>query len=946
MAAKHERQLAGEERALQNRRRLDELVEEVERNKKLLHQANEDIDGWRELAEEQSDEASRRLEELEKLRRFAGIRADLVTLQLDRADSEGLPDWVAAVASGAAPDANLPEELLEDIRSFASRLALPQHANPEVTLKSTGTLTAGGGDFLLSVGLRDPVSLRPAVRSGTSWKTDDGQTYLMDLALASALDTAEGPLPEAATPVETTRARELWWGRLRRRLSSYDVRMSAYLANTDAVVVERFEPTLRLDDNGEVELLVGTDDLDAEALTSTLDKLHPRSKRHPTIVTRGEDGEVRRQRIVLAPAVRKALPKIQSIRRERARATPYLLDDPATLLDDSAFDLSKYGDRVIGLGVAVYRASPSIAETDGSGRKRIALRDDLERVSSGSGLEAPDLSPQDEAELAALLVTAAGRGQHYIRFKDTWIRVPSPGRANELSETITGPSPKHRGVLLIEENLDDTAFQVADQGVGLCADVPESPPGLETSELLPHQHVGFSWLAGHALVGPNATDHGLIADEMGLGKTLQVLSLMSLLEEAGTLRPALIVAPLTLLQNWESEADRFFPGRFRRRAKLHGGKRLKATELQTADIVLASYEAVRSQQLELGRVRWQLMVCDESHRIKNPTTQTAKAIMAMDAARRIAMTGTPVQNSLDDLWSQFDWLQPGFLGDLKAFRNRFSPNMVASERDAAIESLRATVRPRMLRRLKSQVAEALPPKHHRRIELRMGFEQAQLYSAVLSELSQDGTSTLSVLHRLFGVCSFPEKQYAGVGQADGNAKLRWLMELLEQIRAADEKVVIFAEWYALQDQLSAAITQRFGIPVDRINGTVAANHRQWKVDAFNASEGFGVLTLGPRAAGVGLNIASANHVVHYTRHWNPALEAQATDRCHRIGQSRPVMVYLPIATHHETATVEQHLDQLLRRKEALANDVIVPTDSLSVERELRAAMRPTQQGQR
>ena len=888
-----------------------------------------------------ADEANKRHREvIERLERTNSISRELLRLKLDEPDAAGLPDWVAAVAQGAPPPHDLPEELLEDIRRIGEHFSLPTRANPEVTLSSTGTLTAGGEDLQVTVGLRTWDTLHPAIRSGTTWTTIDGETFLMDPALAEALDDVVGPLPMAAKPAETTRERELWWGRLRRRLQPFGVQLTGYLKNTDAVVVERFEPHLRIDANGHVELTVSTPEIDAEQLTATVDQLRPNGVRNPTVVGRTASGEVTRQRVLLAPSARKVVHKIQKIRQNRAGATPYLLDDPALLLDDDAFDLSKYGERVIGLGVPVYRASPTLMDTASSAdQSRISLRDDLAQVTDPK--PAPKLTPGEEEELATLLSTAAAQGRHYVRFKELWIRVPSTTQAALLDTAVDAGASRRTGVLIIEDNLGDPNFLRADEGIGVCADVPEQPPGMTTSALLPHQRTGFSWLAGHSLVGPNSTDHGLLADEMGLGKTLQVLALMSLLEDAGNLSPTLVVAPLSVLQNWEAEADRFFAGKFRRRERLHSGMRVTAGNLRKADVVLASYESVRTQQLELGRVRWRLMVCDESHRIKNPTTQTTRAVMAMDAERRIAMTGTPVQNSLDDLWSQFDWLQPGLLGDLKSFRQQFGAAKPESERAAALEQLRNTVKPRMLRRLKSLVAVDLPQKTVRRIELPLRTEQAQLYTAVLREVKDAGGSTLAVLHRLFGVCCHPEKRHSGQAETVDNVKLTWLMSLLDEIRDAGEKVVIFAEWYALQDQLSMEIARRYGITVDRINGQVAADQRQWKVDEFNATEGFAVMTLGPRAAGIGLNITAANHVVHYTRHWNPALEAQATDRCHRIGQTRPVTVYLPITTHPETTTVEQHLDKLLRSKEAVARDVIVPTDKLSVEQELRRSLHPT-----
>jgi SNF2 family DNA or RNA helicase len=489
--------------------------------------------------------------------------------------------------------------------------------------------------------------------------------------------------------------------------------------------------------------------------------------------------------------------------------------------------------------------------------------------------------------------------------------------------------------LLIKENVDDETFVAEDLGDGELAESYRRPPGLsEDFELMPHQQIGCRWLEGHTLLAQNASDHGMLADDMGLGKTLQVLAVMSRLKEQSQLRPCLLVAPVSLLQNWQAESARFFPGRFSMMDIR--GKSIAGLDLTGFDVVLASYATVRTKQLELGLVQWKLMVLDESHEIRTPSAQQTKAMLAMKSERRIALTGTPVQNSLVDLWSQFDWLAPGLLGSLREFKKRYQSKAIVDDqlREERLEELREKLGKRWLRRLKSQLKSVkLPPKVVRREFLVMSAAQEALYDSVLRDFAKQA-SPLKTLHQLQRACAEPN--VLTLDDSIPNTKLEWLLVSLEQVAQDGEKAVVFAEWYSLQDAIMRAVEAKFGVTVDRINGKVDAGSRQMRIDRFNRAHGFGVMVLGPKAAGVGLTITGANHVYHLTRPWNPATEAQATDRVYRIGQTRPVTVHLPIMKRKDgKETLEQHLDKLLAFRAGLAEDLLTPIESLDLGRELK-----------
>lgn len=913
--------------------RVAEVEAQAARSQEELRSARADAAA----AEELALEAERRsLRYLQIERRVTAVKQALVELGLDDASSVDLPDWAAGVAGGAEPPARLelPEEVLEDLHALGGDLGVQLPVAPALELRSSGRLRANQ-PFSAKVLLRRPGGTSAELRrDGSVWVDEFGRERLLPPDLAAALDElSDGPPTSVPDGEDLNRARKLWWARLRRRLETHAVVPDTYLTGVDAVEVEKFKPRLVTKDDGSLELLVTVGDLDPAQVTHAVDRMRdPRSTR---LVGRTSDGKPVRTELLLSPRAAASTETIRRLRRTTAQVAPQLLDAPASLLDPELFDLSEYGDRVVGFGRVVYRVQPTILPNS-NGERSLQLKP----PEGEEQAEPKVLSPEKAAELAGQLEAAARAGQSYLSFEEDWVRVPPLEAAHKLLEPSSAPA--RSGSLVVAVNLEEEQFFLDDTGRGTAVPIPD-PPGLAPGfGLFPHQREGLAWLAGHALVGERSSDHGLLADDMGLGKTLQVLSLMSLLEQRGELGPALVVAPLSLLENWYREARRFFPGRFARWITVGGassGTRPTAAQLQSLDVVATSYESLRSQQLEFGRVQWKLMVLDESDRVRNPTTRTNHAVLAMSAERRLALTGTPIQNSLVDLWAQFDWLSPGLLGDLRSFRDRFVRPVDDTERAGHAARLRKVLDGRVLRRLKEDVlADKLPPKTVRRNRVEMSPRQADLYEQVLAELAGGQATSLGVMHRLFQVCSAPGMLAAGSTLTERHPKLLWLMNELEGIAAAGEKVAVFAEWYAVQDQLATAISNRFRVPVDRVNGKLNARRRLQKIEAFQQRPGFGAIVLGPKATGVGLNITGANHVVHFTRHWNPALESQATDRVYRIGQDKPVTAHLPIMVHPRLTSIEEHLDRLLTLKSGLARDFLSGLEDLDVGKELNEAL--------
>lgn len=506
-----------------------------------------------------------------------------------------------------------------------------------------------------------------------------------------------------------------------------------------------------------------------------------------------------------------------------------------------------------------------------------------------------------------------------------------------------------RLVPLIIDNLEELGYAVEPRSLrGQAGGIPGV---LRSAKLYRHQEQGIRWLQDHWSSGSKGA---LLADDMGLGKTLQTLGFLAWVQEqmaAGGYRrkPLLIVAPTGLLRNWEDEARMHLAepglgGIFRAYGRDLGPlaastHREQIRTLSDADWVLTTYETLRDRiQLFVG-VEWGVAVFDEAQKIKNPTSRMSEMAKSINADFTVTLTGTPVENRLADIWSIFDATNPGLLGSLKAFYAKYEKP--ASENPEAAAPLAKKLTedmqpPAMLRRLKEHHLSGLPGKHEVVLEDEMSPIQADLYSEVVnSAIASRGErgAMLGVLQNLRKVSLIAESPGAG-GLSDidieNSARLRATVRILDDIRNKGEKALLFLEFLDLQEALLPYLQQRYGLPRPplRISGSVDGDKRKQRVDVFQHGEigEFDVMILSPKAGGVGLTLTAANHVIHLSRWWNPAVEDQCTDRVYRIGQGRTVNVYLPLAIHPRFRghSFDRNLHALLEQKRRLSRSVLAP----------------------
>jgi superfamily II DNA or RNA helicase len=451
-------------------------------------------------------------------------------------------------------------------------------------------------------------------------------------------------------------------------------------------------------------------------------------------------------------------------------------------------------------------------------------------------------------------------------------------------------------------------------------ELPE-PPGL-VAQLRPYQRRGLAWLAEMADLGLG----GCLADDMGLGKTIQVIALHLHRHRSGEAgAPTLVVCPASVLGNWEREVNRFAPSVPVRR--YHGGER-HLDAVDGDEIVLATYGMVRRDRAALAEVPWGLVIADEAQQVKNPLSRTARELRAIPAGARIALTGTPVENRLSDLWAILDWTTPGLLGSLEGFRERVAIPVERHRDPEATEAFASLVRPFLLRRRKIDpgIAPDLPPKTETDQIVPLTAEQATLYEAMVREtMAQIATAegiarrglVLKLLTGLKQICNHPAQYLKQAGPLVGRSgKLEALDDLLDAIVDAGDSVLVFTQYVAMARLLEAHLTVR-GLPSVFLHGGVAPRRRDALVDRFQAGE-VPVFLLSLKAGGTGLNLTQATHVVHFDRWWNPAVEDQASDRAWRIGQDRPVQVHRLVTE----GTIEDRIAKLLDSKRELADAVV------------------------
>lgn len=671
------------------------------------------------------------------------------------------------------------------------------------------------------------------------------------------------------------------------------------------------------------------------------------------------------------------------------------LQKPATMVSYAqVHDLSAYSSRIEGIGVEKPYYSPYIAK-----------KKDDEGWFPENVLPLITYTPEGESEPVAVPATKDALDQLRIAVQKAqsagvgavevpWLPKPMPideakdiiGTFDEVLDEVShktfDPAKRvaerkeklgARKTLILRSNIQAVDYEEQRREALLSLPTePERPAALSPDfSLLPHQEMGLAWLqhlfksqAEHQVRG------AVLADDMGLGKTFQLLAFMAwLMERDPSVSPMLVVAPVSLLENWEEEANKFLkPGTLpiltaygeqlstlrvpreavEARLRTEDGliRFLKPDWVGDAKVVLTTYETLRDLEFSFAAERWSVMVCDEAQRIKNPAAMVTRAAKKQNVGFKIACTGTPVENTLADLWCLFDFIQPGLLGALNDFGQRYRRPIETKDEEerSRVEELRTRISPQILRRTKAEVAKNLPRKvivdDCRKLPL--SSAQRNLYAKAIEDFTRRNDpiarspfkNHLSLLQYLRLVCTDPRRhgltafKPEPLDQYRAKApKLHWLLGQLLRIQDKGEKAIVFCEFRNIQRLLQHYIEETFNVRPDIINGdtSATASHtasRQKRIKAFQEKPGFGVIILSPIAVGFGVNIQAANHVIHYTRTWNPAKEDQATDRAYRIGQTKEVYVYYPVVYADDFTTFDVKLDQLLTKKRELASDML------------------------
>ena len=569
---------------------------------------------------------------------------------------------------------------------------------------------------------------------------------------------------------------------------------------------------------------------------------------------------------------------------------------------------------------------------------------DWEFLLNGVALDADELQLLSDAKRS--VVSLRGRWVRVDSSTSTWLRAKPPKMtvAQGLAAALGSPlnvadhGDGGPGEQTVDVVLDGPLAEMVDRITTYDRATELAEPERLQATLRPYQRQGLAWLTDLVRLGLGAC----LADDMGLGKTIQILALHETLHQAAVNedgsgedskigrspahgRPTLVVCPTSLLNNWEREAATFLPHLNVHR--FHGPKR-SLEAIGDADLVVTTYGVVRSDHETLATVEWGIVAADEAQAAKNPQSRTARSLRKIPAASRIAMTGTPVENHLTELWSIVDWMLPGLLGNVDRFRRMLAVPIERDGNKRATEQLHQVVSPFLLRRRKTDpgVAPDLPPKTERDVVVPLTEEQISLYRAAVEEAlvvlaKEKGPKRrgriLSLLTSLKQITNHPAHYLAQAGpMLNRSGKLRAVDEILDMAIDNDESTLMFTQYVAMGELLVAHLTAR-GVRVELLHGGLSVQQRQTLVDDFQAGK-LDVLVLSLKAGGTGLNLTKATQVIHYDRWWNPAVEDQATDRAYRIGQGKPVTVHRIITE----GTVEDRVAELLKNKRELSDRVL------------------------
>lgn len=736
--------------------------------------------------------------------------------------------------------------------------------------------------------------------------------------------------------------------------------LDSYLENENVYAPERIKIEIGRDDEGfTVEPAVDIEENDK--FQTYFDKMRKVQAQYPV---QRENGE--RVRIVLNKEQKENLHylKEQCGKHKTREEIQKMIEQPTEYFDPNAFDLSElYSDRVIEIGVYKPKFYPFICpykscwiagatvETPQNGTTKVTINseEELEKLKREIQLAKENKKGIVEYNNAQLDIEDA---MFLAQTAEKQLKDPS-----QPAKVESENGNEARNVLIIEENAEELGFAVKERIIEKSDKYTlfTDPFLQEGFSLKDHQKEGVAWLQH---LYKSKASGCLMADDMGLGKTLQILYFIDWhSRKYANHKPYLIVAPISLLENWKNEYERFF---MQPRMKINMLTSKDVTrkfdksivdKMQKMDIILTNYESLRISQLNFCAVEFDVVALDEAQKIKSPGTLVTNAAKALKCNFKIAMTGTPVENSLLDLWCIMDFCVPGLLGNAKAFAAQYQ-NPLKKE-DTDIVALGNEVHDKLgvyfMRRLKKDAAKDLPDKIELKEKVLMPPVQKEAYASVVNDYTSgiQPNMLVTIMH-LREVSEHPYLYDSTLLNhetdeiVDTSARLQATIKFLDEIKKKEEKVIIFVERKETQKMLQKLCLKRYGIITKIINGDTPSivrrnmpnkQSRQSSIDEFQAVDGFNVIIMSPVAAGMGLNVTAANHVIHYSRHWNPAKENQATDRAYRIGQTKDVFVYYPMAVKSDIKSFDETLDDLLSRKTSLATSTIFPTERVEVKQE-------------
>jgi SNF2 family DNA or RNA helicase len=636
----------------------------------------------------------------------------------------------------------------------------------------------------------------------------------------------------------------------------------------------------------------------------------------------------------LASALRTARPSELTL---DAAGAYQFLSATAAVLDEAGFGvlLPSWWDRRSKLGLALSAHTPVdgvVSKASKFGRDQLvdfrwelALGDDTltkDEIAALAETKAPLIRLR--GQWVALDPEQVRRGLEFLQRKPTGRKTAAEILALAASHPDDLDTPLEVTAVRADGWLGDLLAGTAAQSLQ-----PVDPPEGFAATLRPYQQRGLAWLAFLSSLGLGSC----LGDDMGLGKTVQLLAVETLQRQqdpdAG---PTLLLCPMSLVGNWQREAAKFAPGL--RVYAHHGTARLHGDALgellERTDLTVSTYATATRDIDELAGYEWNRVVLDEAQAVKNSLSRAAKAVRRLEAGHRVALTGTPMENRLAELWSVMDFLNPGLLGSSERFRTRYAIPIERHGQTKPAERLRAVTRPYILRRVKTDPAiiDDLPEKIEIKQYCQLTAEQASLYQAVVDDMIDkiehtDGIerrgNVLAAMAKLKQVCNHPAQllhDRSPVGRRSG--KVIRFEEILEEILAEGDRVLCFTQFTEFAELLVPHLAARFGGDVAYLHGGTPKKRRDQMVAQFQSRDGPSIFLLSLKAGGTGLNLTAANHVVHLDRWWNPAVENQATDRAFRIGQRRTVQVRKFICT----GTLEEKIDEMIEEKKALADLVV------------------------